>query len=168
MMRGANFSAIGVDVAVGYGVFLVLALFVNLASTGGFVDDSMTLADLVSGDVGIAALRRPSGKGIFLVLLAAATIAMPYFWKHKVAPLTFTVPLLFTICGFWPLYEQHRAQKQAMEAMGELGPMMGQMAQQMGGSTGGPFDSLGIGAWLLVATVIFLAFKGVMRFLARN
>jgi hypothetical protein len=54
-----------------------------------------------------------------------------------------------------------------MEAMGEFGQQMSQMAQQMGGSAAGPFDSLGIGAWLLLATVIFLAFKGVMRFLAR-
>ena len=44
--------------------------------------------------------------------------------------------------------------------------MMGPTAEQIAGSVGGPLDSLGIGAWLLFATVIFLAFKGVTRSLA--
>lgn len=167
-MRGTIFADVGKDVAIGYGVFFILALFVSLLSTGGFVDISITLADLLSGNMALAALSGSSGKGTLLVLLATATIAVPYFWKHKFATLAFTVPLMFTVCAFWPLYEQHRAQRQAMEAMGDLSQMMGQMAEQMGGSAGGPFYNLGIGAWLLFATVIFLAFRGVMRFLARS
>jgi hypothetical protein len=118
------------------------------------------LTDLLSGDMARAALGGGNGKGLFLVLLATATIAVPYFWKHKVAPLAFIVPLLFTFTGFWPLYKQHRAQQEAIDAMGEFGQMMGQMGEQMGANTG-PFDSLGIGAWLLFATVIFLAFQGL-------
>ena len=77
------------------------------------------------------------------------------------------MPLLFTLMGFWPIYKQHQAQQEAMEAMGEFGQQMSQMAQQLGGSTAGPLDNLEVGAWLLFATVIFLAFRGVMRFLAR-
>jgi len=164
----AIFANVGKDVAIGYGVFVVLAMFVNLISTGGFADVSITLADLLSGNLPMASTGGSSGKGIFLVLLASATIAVPHFWKHKFAPLAFTLPFLFTIYGFWPLYEQHRAQKQAIEAMGELGQIMGQVAEQVDGSVGGPFDSLGISAWLLLATVIFLAFTGLMRFLARS
>ncbi len=164
----ANFANVGKDVAIGYGVFVILAMFVNLISTGGFADVSITLADLLSGNAPMAATSGSSGKGMLLVLLASATIAVPHFWKHKFAPLAFIVPLLITVYGFWPLYEQHRAQKQAIEAMGEFGPAMGQMAEQMGASVGGPFDSLGIGAWLLLATAIFLAFTGLMRFLARS
>ena len=163
----AIFENVGKDVAIGYGLFFIFAVFVSLMSTNGFIDIRVTLADLLSGDMARAALGGGSGKGFFLVLLATATIAAPYFWKHKLAPLAFAVPLLFTFFGFWPLYKQHRAQQDAMEAMGELGQMMGQMAEQMGGSVAGPFDNLGIGAWFLFATVIFLAFKGVMRFLAR-
>jgi hypothetical protein len=164
----AIFENVGKDVAIGYGVFFIIAMFFSLISSGGFMDIKITLADLLSGDMARAALGGGNGKGLFLVLLATATIAVPYFWKHKLAPLAFVVPLLFTIMGFWPLYKQHRAEQQAVEAMGDLGQMMGQMSQQMGGSSGGPFESLGIGAWLLFATVIFLAFKGVMRFLARG
>jgi len=163
----AIFENVGKDVAIAYGIFLILALFVSLISTGGFIDVSITLADLLSGDLARASVGGSSGKGTFLVLLAAATIGIPYFWKHKFAPLAFAVPLLFTVYGSWPLYEQHQAQQEAMAAMGEFGQMMDPMAQQMGGSTGGAFDSLGIAAYLLFATVIYLAFKGVMRFLAR-
>jgi hypothetical protein len=51
--------------------------------------------------------------------------------------------------------------------MGEFGDAMSRMTDQMGGQAGA-FDTIGTGAWLLVATVIFLAFKGVVRFLARG
>ena len=39
----------------------------------------------------------------------------------------------------------------------------GQIGGTDGRRTGGPFDNLGIGAWILIATVLFLAFKGVTR-----
>ncbi len=163
----AIFENVGKDVAIGYGLFFIIALFVSLISVEGPFQVKIMLTDLLSGDMARAALGGGNGKGLFLVLLATATIAVPYFWKHKVAPLAFIVPLLFTFTGFWPLYKQHRAQQEAIDAMGEFGQMMGQMGEQMGANTG-PFDSLGIGAWLLFATVIFLAFKGLMRYLARG
>ncbi len=163
----AIFENVGKDVAIAYGVFLILALVVSLISAGGFDDDSITLADLLSGKLARAALGGGSGKGTLLVLVATATMAVPYLWKHRFAPCAFAAPLLFTIIGFWPLYKQHRAQQEAIEAMGDFGQMMGQMAEQMVGASG-PFDSLGVGAYLLFATVTYLAFKGVMRFLARS
>lgn len=136
-------AAVGKNVAIAYGVFLVVAMFVSLNAT--------------------------DGRGTVLVLFATASIAVPYFWKHKFAPLAFAVPFLFTIYGLWPLYQQHRAQQQAIEAMvREFGQMGGPTAEQMGGSIGGPLDSLGIGAWIQFATVIYLAFRGVMRFLSRS
>jgi hypothetical protein len=51
--------------------------------------------------------------------------------------------------------------------MGEFGEAMSQMAEQMGAQTSA-FDTIGFGAWLLVATAIFLAFKGIVRYLARG
>ena len=164
----AIFENVGRDVAIGYGALLHHRAVREPDLGRGAVPGSRSCStDLLSGDMARAALGGGNGKGLFLVLLATATIAVPYFWKHRLAPLAFVVPLLFTFVGFWPLYKQHRAQQEAIEAMGEFGPMMGQMGQQMGASNG-PFDSLGIGAWLLFATVIFLAFKGVMRCLARG
>ena len=163
----AIFADVGKDVAIGYGVFLFVALFVSLVATNGFIDVKVTLADLLSGDMARAALGGGSGRGVLLVLLATATIAVPYLWKHRLAPLAFAVPLLFTARALWPLYEQHRQQQEAMAAMGEFGQAMTGMAEQMGAQASA-FDAIGIGAWLLVATVIFLAFKGIARFLARS
>ncbi len=163
----AIFADVGKDVAIGYTAFFLIAMFVSLISTNGFIDVKVTLADLLSGDMARAALGGGSGKGVLLVLLATATIAVPHFWRHKLAPLAFNVPLLFTAVAFWPLYEQHRQQQEAMQAMGEFGQAMSEMAEQMGAQTSA-FDAIGIGAWLLVVTVIFLAFKGITRYLARG
>ena len=163
----AIFADVGKYVAIGYGAFLFIALFVSLVSTEGPVDVSVTLADLLSGDIARAALGGGSGRGVLLVLLATATIGVPYFWKHRLAPLAFAVPLLFTGLALWPLYREHRRQQEALEAMGEFGEAMSRMAEQMGAQTSA-FDAIGIGTWLLVATAIFLAFKGVVRYLARG
>jgi hypothetical protein len=158
----AVFENVGKDVAIAYGVFLFAALFINAVSAGGMLDINIKLTHLLSEGMGIMG----KGRGIFLVLFAFATISVPYFWKHKFAPLAFSVPLVFTIIAFWPLYEQHREQRQAMDAMGEFGEMFGQMAEQMGGG-GSMLDSLGLGAWLVIASALYLSFKGVMKFLSR-
>lgn len=163
----AIFADVGKDVAIGYGVFLLVGLFVSLVATNGFIDVKVTLADLLSGDMAREALGGGSGRGLLLVLFATATIAVPYVWKHRLAPLAFAVPLLITARALWPLYEQHQQQQEALRAMGELGQAMSGMAGQMGAETSA-FDVIGIGAWLLVATVIFLAFKGIARCLARR
>jgi hypothetical protein len=163
----AIFADVGKDVAIGYGAFLFIGLFVSLVSTEGPVDVKVTLADLLSGDIAHAALGGGSGRGVLLVLLATATIGVPYFWKHRLAPLAFAVPLMFTTLALWPLYREHRRQQEALEAMGEFGEAMSRMAEQMGAQTSA-FDTIGFGAWLLVATAIFLAFKGIVRYLARG
>ncbi len=158
----AVYANVGKDVAIAYAVFLVAALFVSVISAG-MLGISLKLTNLLSDNMGMMG----NGKGTFLVLLATATIAVPYFWKHKFAPLAFIVPALVTLMAFYPLWEQHQQQKKQMEAMGEFGQMMGQMAQQMGGGTGGISD-LGVGAWVIIAASAYLAFKGVMRFLSRS
>ena len=163
----AILADVGKDVAIGYAAFFLIGLFVSLIADNGYIDVKVTLADLLSGDMARAALGGGSGRGVLLVLIATATIAVPYVWKHRLAPLAFTVPLLFTARAFWPLYEQHRQQQEAMAAMGEFGEAMTQMAGQMEAETSA-FDAIGVGAWLLVATVIFLAFKGITRILARS
>ena len=161
----AILAATGRDVSVAYGVFLYLAFFVSVISTARIGNDSTTLADLLSGDIG-RGLTDSSGEGAMLILMATTTIAVPWFWKHRLATLAFTVPLVLTLRAFWPLYEQHRARQEAVQALSELGRELGQMAEQMAGSLR-PFDSLGVCTYLLFATVIYLAVRGVMRALAR-
>ena len=70
---------------------------------------------------------------------------------------------LVTLAGFWPLYVQHRRQQDAIAAMGELGPGLGELAAQMNAEMGGPLAHLSIAAWALVATVLYLAFRGIAR-----
>ena len=155
-------ASAGLDVAIAYGAFLVIALFVSLLGAGGFMDAKLTLADLLTGDPATAALGGGSGEGVLLVLFAGATILVPWLWKNRLAPLAFAVPLLFTAGAFWPLVEQHRAQQEALEGLGEFGIAASRLAADMG-TPPGPLDALGIGAWLLFATVMFLALRGIAR-----
>lgn len=158
------FANVGKDVAIAYGVFLVAGLFLSVISSGGMLGLELKLTNLLSSNMGITG----TGQGVFLVLLGTATIAVPHFWKHKFAPLAFVVPLLLVLKALWPLYQQHREAQQAMKAMGEFGQMMGQMAREMTGNSGGIFENLGFGAYILFAAAIFLAFKGIVRFLGRS
>ncbi|MGQ0384337.1 MAG: hypothetical protein ACT4UP_06615 [Gammaproteobacteria bacterium] len=171
-MAKAVYANVGMDVAIAYGVFLVVGLLFSMVASGGIVDINISLADLLTRN-DLAMLTGSNGKGIFLLFLATATIVVPYFWKHRFAPLAFAVPLLFTLYGFWPMWEKYREAKKLEEQMGEemrqLAEAFGQMAQQMGASDGGGgMGSLGIGAYIIFATVLYLAYKGVTRFLGRS
>lgn len=165
----AVFANVGKDVAIAYGVFLVAALFLNVIGSAGILGIELKMSNLLSSNMGITG----TGQGVFLILLATATIAVPYFWKHKFAPLAFLVPLLVTLKGFWPMWQQYREAKRAQAAMDEemrqLAEAFGQMAQQMGvGGGDSGFGSLGLGAYLIIAAALYLAYKGVMRFLSRS
>jgi hypothetical protein len=164
----AILAAAGLDVALAYGAFLVLALVPSLVAADGFLDTRITLADLLGGHATPAEAVDAGIGGALLVLLVTATIAVPYVWKHRLAPLAFAGPFLATALGLWPLYRQQQAQKEAFQALAEFGLSPDQLALQMEAAVRGPLDQLGIGAWLLFATVIFLAFKGVTRALARR
>jgi hypothetical protein len=160
-------ASAGLDVAIAYGAFLVIALFVSLLGVGAFMDANLTLADLLAGDPATTALGGGSGEGVLLVLFAGATILVPWLWKNRLAPLAFAVPLLFTAAAFRPLVEQHRAQQEALEGLGELGVAITSLTPAAA-ARAGPLDALGIGAWLLFATVIYLALRGVARVGARK
>jgi len=170
----AVFANVGMDVAIAYGVFLVFALFIGVNSSGGIMGCSITLANMLSGLAGMMSACMGgggSGKGIFLVLLATATIAVPYFWKHKFAPLAFLAPLLITLIAVKPVWDQYREAKRAAEAMAaqmaEFARAFGQMAQQEMPDSPGMFDNAGLGAYVIIAAVLYLAFKGVMKTLGR-
>jgi len=159
----AVFADVGRDVAIAYGVFLIAALFMSVVGSGGmFGNINITLADLLSGNLGLSGIvGSGSGKGTFLVLIATATIAVPHYWKHKLAPLALCVPLLFTLYAFYPVYQQYsQAKAQAAQAGAFFG---GEMAKN--------FDSgisLGLGAYVVLIAGAYLAFRGVMRYLGRQ
>jgi hypothetical protein len=75
---------VGRDITIAYAVSVIGALFFSVVSASGmFSGVSIALANLLSGKLGLGELMGGgSGKGTFLVLLATAMIAVPYFWKH--------------------------------------------------------------------------------------
>ena len=107
-------------------------------------------------------------RGVVLVLIATATVLVPWLWRHRLAPLAFATPLLVTLFGLWPLYVQQRRQHHAVQAMGELGQALGELATQMNAEMGGSLANLGVAAWILFATVLYLAFRGVARALTSS
>jgi len=158
----AVFADVGRDVAIAYGVFLIAALFMSVVGGGGFLGNiSITLADLLSGNMGLSGIVGGSGKGTFLVLIATATIAVPHYWKHKLAPLALCVPLLFTLYAFYPIYQQYSQAKAQAAQAGAL----------FGGEAARNFDSgfsLGLGAYAVLAAGAYLAFRGITRYLGRQ
>ncbi len=154
---------VGRDVAIAYGVFLIAALFMSVVGGGGmFGNISITLADLLSGNLGLSGLMGGgSGKGTFLVLIATATIAVTHYWKHKLAPLSFCVPLVFTLYAFYPVYQQY---SQARAQAAQAGAFFGDMASKSM-DTG---FSLGLGAYAVLIAGAYLAFRGVTRYLGRQ
>ena len=70
--------------------------------------------------------------------------------------------VLGTALALRPLWEQQRAQAEALAALGEFGLEAGRMIEAMGAPTG-PLDALGLGAWLLFALVMYLALRGIAR-----
>jgi hypothetical protein len=102
-----------------------------------------------------------SGKGTFLVLVASATIAVPHYWKHKLAPLALCVPLLFTLYAFWPVYQQY---SQARAQAAQAGAFFGDIANRSM-DTG---FSLDLGAYAVLIAGAYLAFRGITRYLGRQ
>ncbi|NLR74108.1 hypothetical protein [Leeia aquatica] len=134
---------IGKDVAIAYGVFAIVALFLPFLSGNGFLAaQKITLAEIVSA-------------GVLLVLLASASIAVPHFWKHKLAPLALCAPLLVTLL----------ADIQAYRVFSSFNAGMDQLANALGEfSRPSPF-SLSLGFYLAQLVAGYIAYRGVTRYL---
>jgi hypothetical protein len=155
-------AAVRPDVAIAYGFFIALALVPGLVADGAGLDVRVTLADLLGGHVAPSDRTGGGGTGLLLVLLAAATIVVPALWKHRFATLAAVVPLLVTALGLWPLHRQHQAELEAIDALAEFGIDPQELVHQVDVGANGPLGHLSIFAWLLFATVIYLAIRGVM------
>jgi hypothetical protein len=166
-MRAARaiVAAAGVDVAVGYAAFLGLALFPSVLAADGAMQ--APLAGLLGADFAAAAGGGGRVEGTAVVLLAAATVILPWLWRNRFAPLAFAVPLFVTIAGLWPLARQHSARQEAIEALSEFGIDPALLVREMETGGAGPFEAMGLAAWLLVIVCAFLATRGVMRCVAR-
>jgi hypothetical protein len=159
-------AAVRPDVALAYGAFLVLALLPSLVANGGAAGFRVTLADLLAGRAAPAAAGGSGDGGALLVIIATATVAVPWLWKSRLAPLASVVPLLATLLGLWPLYRQHQAEMEAIEALADFGLDPGELARQVAAGSSGPFGPLSLAAWFLFVVVIYLAIRGAMRAVA--
>lgn len=172
---------VGKEVVVAYAAFALLALFAGMFVAHA-LSQPITLADALSGNFQRQVdlqIRRGSDQGVLLVLLATATVAVPYFWKHRLAPLAFCIPLAISGYGIWTvrnhlalargMIESELAKLTASEngllqfgvtpAVKEVQELL-QKAEEA--------SQLGLWGWVLLAVTAFLAFKGVARFLSRS
>jgi hypothetical protein len=90
-------------------------------------------------------------------------MAVPYFWKHKYAPLAFCVPALVTLCGLYQSYELHSAARAQIKQMSNM--FGGDASQMMGSASDMVPIGLGLGAYVCIAVAAYLAYRGVMRHL---
>jgi hypothetical protein len=166
---------VGKDVAVSYGVFAVFALFFNMLSGKGmFASLAITLPGLLNGVEGMirqGAGFSSGGTGLLLVLLAIASVSVPYFWKHKYAPLAFFFPLVVTLYADLQLYRAYSAVKEQFAELNQLGSTLGSMfgSNTFSGKSTPQISvdipvELGIGAYVCLAAAAYIAFRGFRRY----
>lgn len=167
----AVLRTVGNRVAIAYGVFAISALFLDFVSVHGLVAAaSYSLSDTIS------VLSGGGSGGMLLVLLALATIVVPYFLKHKYAVLSLCLPLVVTLYGGFKYYQLSSTVNSQIEKMNsavnsqieQLGSMLGNASHAAGAMKGAAVSlpySLGIGAYLAFAAAAFIAFFGIKGYL---
>lgn len=166
---------VGKEVAVGYGVFAVFALFFNMLSGKGVLASvAITLPGLLGGLEGTinqAAGSSSGGGGLLLVCLAIASVSVPYFWKHKYAPLAFCLPLAITLYADVQLYRAYSDVKTRFASLGQLDSALNSMFAS-NTATGKAVSmaavdirlELGIGAYVCLGASAYIAFQGYRRY----
>ncbi|MGE0030877.1 MAG: hypothetical protein AB7T20_07135 [Steroidobacteraceae bacterium] len=183
----AVYTHVGKDVVIAYAGFTVAALIAGffvmnaLPQLGTASGVSLTLAEILNGDLhGDVAMQasRGSAKGIFLVLLTAATVAVPYFSRQRHAPLAFCVPLGVAGYGVWAIYRQMQLVRDAISSeiarhSGNADPFFRRAAEESVQQVQAALQQvdeaihIGIGGWILLAIGAYLAYQGIARFLSR-
>ena len=143
---------VGMDVAVAYGAFALSALFLGmLLASSRYVaaEVSITMAGVLNGIQQQQQNVSNGGFGLLLVFLVVATIAVPYFWRDKLAPLVFCIPLLVTLYADYQVFHLISNVKQMMGSYGISTPV--------------PF-SAGMGVYGSTLIAAYLALRGVLKF----
>ncbi|MGH7727556.1 MAG: hypothetical protein ACREM2_02025 [Vulcanimicrobiaceae bacterium] len=94
------------------------------------------------------------GSGLLLVLIALASIVIPYFWKSRYAPLAYCLPLLVT------LY----ADLGAYNAFSALKAEVGDLSSGGDAPSVGAVFSLGLGAYATLLIAAYLAWRGYQQY----
>lgn len=143
----------GKSVAIGYGVFAILALFADTIR-----NVPVTLAGLVNGLSWSTLLNANGingGIGFLLVLLAILSIVVPVFWRHRAAPLAYTLPLIVTFIGIYNLYS----------AVSDIVGFAGAFDRHAGSALQAQaFGEITLWFWLTFFVAIYLAVVGYRRY----
>lgn len=152
------FDSVGMDVAIAYGAFALVALFFAFMSgTGPYKSLSLGMAGTINASGGMTSPSN-GGFGLLVVLVSIATIVVPYFWKEKFAPLAFVVPLLVTLYAAFKVYQINAPIRDMAKQLGAMGGGYGRALASSG-------FSLSIGAYLAIAIAVYLAYRGITRYL---
>lgn len=160
---------VGNDIVGGYIIFAIIALTCNLFSGKGmFAMVSIKLTNLLSLDVvNMNGGTLPSSFGVILVLIATATIVVPFFWKHKYAPLAFCAPFAVVLIASYKVYAINSSIMETTKAF--MGDQMFRSMNQYASQHSKEFSKLGginysLFTYLLIAASIYLLVRGVMKY----
>jgi len=148
------FHRAGTGTAIVYGLFAISALFLPFVSVAGAFGPAGTSISLPGVLTGVG--NSGDAMGVFLVLIALASIAVPFFWNDRMASLSFCLPLLITLYGDFKLYQAYSTLRSQVTAMF--------------GSDGNPFGdmiklSLGLGAYATFITAAYIAIRGILQYM---
>lgn len=157
----------GKDVSIAYGVFFVFAFFVGMVKVSTMmVPISLPLITILNGITALSSGQ--GGFGTVLGLLAVGTIAVPYFWKHKLAPIALCAPLLLTLYAYLQIYLAYASTKEQLanvQTQMANNPYAGMMAGAMEQAYSAFKFQIAFGAYVTTAIAAFIAYRGVMRYL---
>jgi hypothetical protein len=145
-----------------------------LSGKGVLASVAITMPGLLGGLEGTinqAAGSSSGGGGLLLVCLAIASVSVPYFWKHKYAPLAFCLPLVITLYADIQLYRAYSAVKTQFASLGQLDSALSSMfaSNTVAGkavslpAVGIPL-ALGISAYVCLGASAYIAFQGYRRY----
>jgi hypothetical protein len=140
----------GREVAIAYALFAVTALFLPFVNFAGS-PMTITLPVILNG---LNDVPSNGGFGLILVIIAIASIAVPYFWKNRFAPLAYCVPLLVTLYGDLGAYNALNEYKAQLGGADSIASQMGMTSPL----------SLGIGAFATFVVAAYLAWRAYQAY----
>lgn len=160
-------SSVGKDVAIAYGAFFIFAFFVGMVKVSAMmVPISLPLVTILNGITSMSSGQ--AGFGTLLGLLAVGTVVAPYFWKHKLAPLTLCAPILLTLYAYLQIYLAYANTKEQLaqvQTQMANNPYAGMMAGAMEQAYSAFKFQIAFGAYVTTAIAAYIAYKGVDRYL---
>jgi hypothetical protein len=163
----------GIPTLVAYALFALSSFAFTFATFKG-VHLDVTLFSL--GDMS-AKVGKSNNLTLLVFWLALGAIAAPIFIRHKLIPLLLCLPLLATLLGLFDVYtiyqvavnlaqQQSDAMNSALRSMGSLFGRGNTVASETLDLPFSKLISIGLGFYAMLASSAYLAWQGVIKFLA--